>query len=401
MTKITGLTWNTYCTQCNLVKGIEKNKTDLYKKGNYSVYIVWHCRGTEYTVAKETQRFAKYGFYPECFRTNRTCLESQIKGTKTHRCWNTDNVILYLEYFVGIISIILNVTVITVTLHSPLKKDVAMLLVSNLAFSDFLNGIYSVSITVARQVSPYTVFLTYLDSLCSVLGFLWVASQFGTIQTSVLLTLERYVTIIFAMKPHLKPTPSIAKCFICVTWLVAIAAAVLPLVGPMGSYVTNTYCVPMQPSKEVPGSFMYSVAVSLVGVVLYFLTIPLYIKIFAFVRQSSQRMGIKRDAKIAGRILILVVSNMIFFITPIIIALLWLLTDLFKKGITVQARNVLVGVFPTLCLSLNSFLNPLLYAFRNNRFRQALRFRLNRLIIRQTAVADISLKSRSLGSRLE
>lgn len=374
---------------------MEFNKTKLYSTGNYGDYIDWHCRGTEYTVTMETQRFAKYGYYPSCFDTNHNCYKSQVKGTKSHRCWRTDNLILYVEYFIGIVSICLNVSVVTITLTSPLKNNVAMLLISNLAFSDLLNGVYSVSITIGRQVASYTTFLTYLNGLCSVLGFLWVLAQFGTIQTSLLLTIERYITIVFAMRPHLRPTPTAAKVSIAITWFVSIAAAVLPLVG-FGSYITNTYCVPMQPSKEVPGSFMYSVAVSVIGVLLYFLMVPLYIKIFIYVKHSSQQMGIKRDAKIAGRILILVLTNMIFFLTPIIIALLWLLTDIFKKNISVEARNVLVGVFPTFCFSLNSFLNPLLYAFRNNRFKQALKFRLNRFVIRQTAVGDISMKTRSI-----
>lgn len=374
---------------------MELNKTKKYKEGNYGDYIVWRCRGIDYTVSMETQRFAKYGFYPECFGANRKCYESQIKGTKSHRCWRTDNLILYVEYLIAIVSICLNVTVVSVTLSSPLKKNVAMLLVSNLAFNDLLNGIYSVSLTIGRQASSYTKFLTYSNGLCSVLGFLWVLAQFGTIQTSLLLTVERYFTIVFSMRPHLKPTTAACKFFIAVTWLISIVAAVLPLVG-VGSYVTNTYCVPMQPSKLVPGSFMYSVSLSVYGVFLYFLTVPIYIKIFAYVRHSSQQVGIKRDAKIAGRILILVLTNMVFFLTPILIALLWLLTDVFKKNISVEARNVLVGVLPTFCFSLNSFLNPLLYAFRNNRFKQALRFRLNRLVIRQTAVADISMKSRSV-----
>ena len=393
--EINGVTWNNRCTECSLVKNESNQITKLYAQGSYSDYIVWYCRGTEYMVSKETQNFARFDFLPECFNHNKKCYKSEVKATMTHRCWATDNRILYVEYILGLVVIVLNVIVVTVTLTSSLKTNVAMLLVSNLAVSDLLNGVYSISITLARQSSPYTKFVTFLDRLCPVLGFLWVLGQFSTIQTSLLLTIERYTTIVFSMRPHMKPTPGVARICIVFSWIIALIAAILPLVG-MGSYVTNTYCVPIQPSKEVPSTFYYSLGMSLVGVILYFITIPLYIRIFAFVRKSSHQVGIKRDGKIARRISILVLTNMIFFLMPIIIALLWLLTDLFKKNISVQARNVLVGVFPTVCLSLNSFLNPLLYAFRNNRFRQALHLKLKKIVTTQnSSVGDISMKSRT------
>lgn len=393
--EIKGLTWSNNCGECSLVRNKSNPLTKLYSQGSYSDYIVWQCRGTEYTVSKETQNFARFHFLPECFTYNKKCYQSEVKATMTHRCWDTDNRILYIEYVLGFIVIVLNVTVVTVTLTSSLKTNVAMLLVSNLAISDCLNGIYSISITLARQSSLYTEFVTFLDRLCPVLGFLWVLGQFSTIQTSLLLTIERYTTIVFSMRPHMKPTPGVALICISFSWLIALIAAISPLVG-MGSYVTNTYCVPMQPSKDVPSTFLYSVCLSLIGMILYFITIPLYVRIFAFVRKSSHQVGIKRDGKIARRISILVLTNMIFFLTPIIIALLWLLTDIFKKNISVQARNVLVGVFPTVCFTLNSFLNPLLYAFRNTRFRQALHLKLKRIVIRpNSSVGDITLKSRT------
>ncbi|XP_031554653.1 follicle-stimulating hormone receptor-like isoform X2 [Actinia tenebrosa] len=393
--ELKGITWSDECAECSLVKNESSPLTKLYSQGSYSDYIVWHCRGTEYTVSKKTRNFARFQFLPECFDYNEKCYQAEVKATMNHRCWDTDNRILYIEYVLGIIVIVLNVTVVTVTLTSSLKTNVAMLLVSNLAVSDFLNGVYSISITLARQSAPYTEFVTFLDRLCPVLGFLWVLGQFSTIQTSLLLTIERYTTIVFSMRPHLKPTPGVAFIGIAFSWVIALVAAILPLVG-LGSYVTNTYCVPMQPSKEVPSTFLYSLGMSLLGVILYFTTIPLYVRIFAFVRKSSHQVGIKRDGKIARRISILVLSNMIFFLTPIIIALLWLLTDIFKKNISVQARNILVGVFPTVCFSLNSFLNPLLYAFRNNRFRHALLIKLRKIVITpNSSVGDISMKSRT------
>ncbi|EDO48245.1 predicted protein [Nematostella vectensis] len=393
--EIRGLAWSEACgAGCNLVKNLTDPKIAQYAKGHFDQYVVWHCRGFEFTVSETTRTFARYNFLPTCFDTNIKCYSSEVVKVPRHRCWDTDNKFLYVEYFIGIAVIILNFNVVVITSTTPLlRNNIAMLLVSNLAISDCVIGVYSICVTAARQSASYQVYVTFLDRLCSVLGFMWVLGQFETIQTSLLLTMERYATIVFAMRPRFKPTQRVALTAAGISWCIAICGAILPLAG-IGSYVTNTYCVPIQPSQSVPSTYAYSVGVALYGILLYAITIPLYIHIFLFVSKTSHQAGVKRDGKIARRIALLVVSNMVFFITPIIICLLWLLTDIFKKDISVEGRNVLVGVFPTFCFTFNSFLNPLLYAYRNSRFKIVLKQKMRR-VFQKNVVMDISLRSTS------
>ena len=57
-----------------------------------------------------------------------------------------------------------------------------------------------------------------------------------------------------------------------------------------------------------------------------------------------------------------------YFLLPIIINSLLLFTQTFNN-VSLQTREILVSSFTTVCFSINSFFNTLLYAFRDRRFR--------------------------------
>ena len=63
-----------------------------------------------------------------------------------------------------------------------------------------------------------------------------------------------------------------------------------------------------------------------------------------------------------------VISNLTFFHLSIIVGLLWLFARTFNN-VSLQTKEILVGSFTTVCFSINFFLNPLLYAFRDRIFR--------------------------------
>lgn len=296
-----------------------------------------------------------------------------------HRCWDSANAVLHAEYFLTPMIIILNLTVFVTTLTTKnLRKLPTMLLVANLAMSDFFVGIYSLAITASRHAMSYQRFVTVMDSLCPALGFLWVIGQFMAALSSFLLTTERYVVIIFSMRPSISFTTKTCLYSVLACWTVAVLMALLPLFR-VGTYTTTTFCIPIQPAKGIPHSFAYSTSLVAIGFLLYMFTLPMYVHIFLHVRKSGNQMGIKRDGRLAKKISILVVTNLTFFLLPIFIALLWLFTQTFNN-IPLSTREILVGSFTTICFSINSFLNPLLYAFRDRRFRFSIKQRYYRLL---------------------
>ena len=81
-------------------------------------------------------------------------------------------------------------------------------------------------------------------------------------------------------------------------------------------------------------------------------------------------------------------SNMMFdlFFLPIVIAFLWPTTNIkdTKNG------EILTGVIPTLSFGFNAFINPLLYAFRVEKFQQAIKIRFDTIYLRKSRAGSWS-----------
>ncbi|XP_068676883.1 probable glycoprotein hormone G-protein coupled receptor [Montipora foliosa] len=385
--RITGLTWTKACINCTLVKNDTHNNVTHLKRGAYYMYPPLRCRGSRYVVHNVSRTIAAHGFLPTCLLESQQCFSSQITVTPMHRCWKSANSVLFVEFFFAPLILLFNFIVFSTTItNKSLKKIPAMLLVSNLAISDFFLGVYSLAITSFRHALSYHVFSSAMDQLCPLLGFLWCFGQFIAASSSFLLTTERYVAIIFAMRPNAKFTFKACLLSIIMSWTIAVLMASLPFFH-IGTYTTTTFCLPIQPAKEIPYSFAYSASLVAIGAVIYLITLPMYLHIFLHVRRSGNQMGIKRDGKLAKKISVLVVSNMMFFLLPIFIGLVWLFTRAFDN-IPLTTREILVGSFTTVCFSINSFINPLLYAFRDRRFRFVIRQRYRKVFHPNSSVSE-------------
>ena len=398
--EIKGVTWSEPCANCLLVKnytlqnGDFKNKdinieTAELQKGEYLVGNMADCRLNKFQASKEVAEYAKHGFFPRCLETNSACFEREIRVTPIHRCWDVDNKILYVEFLISPIAMILNLTVILVALTTrALRRNVTMFLTSNMALSDFMISLYTL-ILVSARLKPYTEFLLIMDNLCNVIGFMWLTGQIVSIKTSIILTVERFLAVVYCMTPSVRVTRKIARGLVAFTWCLGVGVAILPL-AKISVYTGNTYCIPIRPIKDIPHSYEFSIGLSLWGMLLYFITIPLYVKIFLEVKKSSERAGVKRDGTLARRIGTMVLSNMLFFLVPIIIAFLWLTTSL-RLTMSPQSREILTGVLPTLLFSFNSLINPFLYAFRAEKFRKAIKLKIDN--VRQRKGRSISLSN--------
>ncbi|XP_032221452.2 lutropin-choriogonadotropic hormone receptor [Nematostella vectensis] len=378
---IGGVTWTDNCAECCLSKETSQNSVtwENLRSEMYYIGIEGDCRAIQYTVSKEVQTFAKYGFYPKCLK-NDQCKVSVLTSKPIHRCWDTDNNILNVEYLIAPISLALNIIVMVNTLTDRhLRGNVALLLVTNMAASDILLTVYTLVLVSVRKI-PYEDFLKIMSDFCPVAGFLWLVAQIVTITTSVLLTIERYLTIVYCMNPAARLRRKEAIICLIVFWVIATIIAILPTAG-IGVYTSNTYCVPVRPLRDIPHMLELGVGIGSVAVLLYLATIPLYVHIYIYVVKSKQGAPtatsgkVLKDFCLARRIAIMVFSNMLFFCIPVSIGLLWLVGNI-TKGMSPIAKEIITGVIPTLCFSLNALINPLLYAFRNHKFMHSLQTRL-------------------------
>ncbi|XP_031550972.1 lutropin-choriogonadotropic hormone receptor-like [Actinia tenebrosa] len=370
---IRGVGWSEACSNCVLVRNNsqqEKEVIENFKKGELLEGRKGDCRAIKHRFSDHLKHFATYGFFSSCFEVNTKCYSTMVETIPIHRCWNMDNYVLNLEFIIGPIALVLNLIVVIITLTTPkLFKNVAMLLVCNIAFSDLCLALYSILITSIRRI-PYAQFYSIIDSVCPCLGFLWTISQANTVLTLVFLTIERYLAIIYCMAPDIRMRRTVALRCIFVTWVVAMVTAILPAVG-IGVYTGNTYCVPLNPRKDIPYMYEFSIGATSACIILYLITIPLYLHIYRFVKRSSLT-GVKRETSVAKRIAIMVFCNIMFFCLPVLIGLLWVSCN-FTKGMDPIIKEIITGVVPTICFTLNSMINPLLYAYRNETFMYTLK----------------------------
>ncbi|XP_068714376.1 probable glycoprotein hormone G-protein coupled receptor [Montipora foliosa] len=389
--EIRGVTWNEQCSNCTLMRNYTLEHGDLNNEdvnittarlvnGDYIVGKKVNCRVNRLVVSQHLVKYAEHGFFPLCLKEkNSACFRSEVQVTPVHRCWDLDNKILNVVFFISPIALVLNLTVLLVSLTTRvLRRNVTMLLTANMAASDILVSVYSVILVTTRKMT-YVEYLVILEDLCNAIGFIWVTGQIVSIKTSLFLTIERHLAIVYCMEPSIRMTRRTAVILVVFIWCLGVAIAVLPLVN-ISVYTSNTYCIPIRPIKDIPHSYEMSIALSLWGMVLYLTTVPLYIKTFISIKKTSQRAGVNRDGLVAKKIAILVMSNMLFFFLPIVIAFLWLTTNL-KETMSPQSREILTGVIPTLLFSFNAFINPLLYAFRAEKFQRAIKMRIETICL--------------------
>ena len=122
--------------------------------------------------------------------------------------------------------------------------------------------------------------------------------------------------------------------------------------------------------------------VQLVLIIIQLTSFVLYLPIFIVAKRSGANVGIKREAAIAKKIALLVFTNLIFFIFPVVLAVfaakLWL--DVFMgeskwQDFTLTKAQWLLFVFsvlPVLCVNINSILNPFLLPLRHPKIKREL-----------------------------
>ena len=301
------------------------------------------------------------------------CIEQKEANlTRSYPCWPTLQGVYSIQLFFGIIGGCLNLVVfVNILSTKSLRKNVSMALVSNLALGDTLIGMYSAIMAAFIVNSQYDDWFKHSGSIseiqCPRVGSLWVLGQCTASLTSFALTLERYLCIVFSMKPGIRMTPRLASLAIVLNWI--IAAFMMFLALHLKFYQRTYMCIPMVYHSGHPIQTLYTIVMGSTGVTLYLVTIPLYIHIYSVVKRSSQQMGVQRESALAKRIAVLVGTNLMFFFMPILYFVIWGLAG----TPSFYSKAPIEEVIPLYCLIINSCLNPLVHAFRNDKFKNALK----------------------------
>ena len=384
LVEIRGASWNLDCNTCSLVKNYTIHRkyacTSLpeINKGECLTCPLTSCACTKYMYTNYTLLLAQRDFvYGKCNNTEQ-CYKSISRRKAANPCLSAGRNLFILQSVIGTIGLILNVIVIVIVLVTPkLRKNASMLLTCNMAFCDFLNCTYAILASFLYLSFPTEEFVAIKIQICPLVGSAWLLGQCGVAVTSAIMTFERHRAVAFATNPMMRLTLRQAIYAVMAAWFITGSILAYALLYKLFSY--NSLCIPIAVSIDTPRLFGFSIFLCLLASVLYLFNVPLYIHIYIVVKKSSQRMRVRRESAVAKRIALLVVTNMAFFFLPIVIyGIMMTLGKIEAPAHTDWDKtNVLVFLIPVItpmyCLILNSCINPLLHAFRNETFREALK----------------------------
>ncbi|XP_031563118.1 lutropin-choriogonadotropic hormone receptor-like isoform X2 [Actinia tenebrosa] len=265
-------------------------------------------------------------------------------------------------WFVFLLALFGNATVIAVILLSNTKVDVSRFLIMNLAMADFCMGIYLgflafVDATTIGSFMHHSVDWQQSHG-CQTAGFLALLSSEASVFTLAVITIERFIAIRHALHVHRKM--SLRKTAVVMTfgWIMAIVIATLPLYK-VSDYTKVSVCLPFE-TGDVKSLAFVSLILSF-NFIAFVIIFVCYVGIYHEIRGSNAWNT--NDTQVAMRMALLVVTDFACWAPIVIIAF----PAAFGKSFVSleEAKVFTIFVFP-----LNSCANPFLYAIFTYQFKK-------------------------------
>ncbi|XP_071595922.1 lutropin-choriogonadotropic hormone receptor isoform X2 [Heliangelus exortis] len=268
-----------------------------------------------------------------------------------------------LIWFINILAIAGNFTVLLVLITSHYKLTVPRFLMCNLSFADFCMGLYLLLIASVDAQTSGQYYNHAIDwqtgSGCSTAGFFTVFASELSVYTLTVITVERWHTITYAMQLDRKLRLRHAVPIMLGGWVFSILIAGLPLLG-VSSYMKVSICLPMD--IETGLSQAYILLILVLNVVAFIVICACYIKIYVAV-QNPELVAANKDTKVAKKMAILIFTDFTCM-APISF---FAISAAFKVPlITVTNSKILLVLF----YPVNSCANPFLYAIFTKAFQR-------------------------------
>ena len=403
--EVHGVTWSQHCFACDLIKTSvnetffsddemgdvgEESGDGLSGDGDDDITPCHVTLKEFYLYPDEVKygvsaQFVKQGFSPQCFCDPYSdCFNNDITITFLRQLYYLPRKLFFSQYALGALAIFLNLIVLVVIITSRiLRKNISFILVGSMALSDLLIGVHSVAIAKynlfsnSNEVIP-RVIMEHDDSNCIYIGMIFTTGQVTAVINSLLLTLERYLVIVYFQRCRRKVRKRTLMVVLSLVWVAAAIFASLPLLGVKTlKYHKWFQCtMPFHTGKQIVETSDLTLSISAIFVFLYLVSIGLYVLIFCYARKSSVQFGIKREARLARKIAMLVSSNFILFTLPTVLLLVYVysfsdvLFEMAKSFSSMRSFLIVGSWVPVMCFSLNSLVNPFLYPFRHSRFKK-------------------------------
>ncbi|XP_073685088.1 follicle-stimulating hormone receptor [Garra rufa] len=268
-----------------------------------------------------------------------------------------------LIWFISILAIVGNCTVLLVLLTSRYKLTVPRFLMCHLAFADLCMGLYLL-IIAGKDIQTQSHYYNYgidwqTGAGCHAAGFLTVFSSELSVYTLTAITLERWHTITYAMQRERQLRLRHACVIMVAGWLFALVIALMPIWG-VSSYRKTSICLPMDVETVI--SQGYVVLLLILNVAAFLTVCVCYMRIYLTVRNPAF-VPANADMRIAKRMAVLIFTD---FLCMAPISFFAISAALKLPLITVSHAKVLLVLF----YPINSCSNPFLYAFFTQTFKR-------------------------------
>lgn len=288
-----------------------------------------------------------------------------------------------------------NLAVIIMIVVAHKKFKTIKFLQLNLAIGDLFMAVYMIMLSLADTFSRGNYFNYALEwqhgTGCKVAGAASLFSSQLSIFSLVLITIERYFTIMFTCDRNKRLRMKWAARLMCFGWIYAFGAATFPIFANINSYSKTSICLPLRTDTPLDRTYLFVLLV--VDTMAAIVILVCYAKMYLLITRERTAVSLK-EQKIALRMAVLLITDFVCW-GPIIFygstALLG------YPMIDLSSSKLLVVIF----YPLNSMANPFLYFILQRQFRQDIpQVRKKLLALRDSVYNGWKLRrTRSVSSR--
>ncbi len=275
-----------------------------------------------------------------------------------------------LSWLVSFLAVAGNGIVFIILVLSRRHFAVTKFLIINLVFADMCLGLYLFILTCASIDSSgeyYNSVVSWQYSGgCDVVGFLAIFSSELSMLVLTLITIERYLAIVYAVYLQKRLKMNQACILVGASWFIAILLATLPLTG-VNNYRDVAICLPFSISSTFDTAYLGFVLG--LNSLLFMIVLGCYVKIYYEVagpKASDQPPFQNNDKSIAKRIALLVFTDFACWLPIAIVGIIAAAGYSQSIGMTVEKSKYLLVIF----FPINSVCNPFLYALSTKTFRR-------------------------------
>lgn len=278
------------------------------------------------------------------------------------------NLLRVCSWIISIFAIIGNMLQLIILFCNRDELTVYKLLMYNLGFSNLLMGVYLMMLCCV-DAHTYGEYYNYVQAWqyaggCQVLGFIGMFATQLSLCILVLITVERFLLITYAVQIEKQMRIQHAKFAVLLSWLYSLVVAFLPATNKASSFNRTAVCLPLDLSSgSAVGYIVWLLSTYITG---FLAILGCYVILYRSIYKTTVAMETRTmEIQVAKRLSMIIFSNFLCWL-PISIAGFMALYSNVDFNVRV-AKFLLVFFFP-----LNACTNPFLYAIFTKVFREDL-----------------------------